>query len=129
MTFWTKSHEIFFQDPLKPKRTMITVTDAAIQAILELQTKQNNPALGLRLSVVGGGCAGFSYKLDLEEQQKENDWTYEKDGACVYVDPKSMKILDGMELDYFITMSQRGFRFNNPNASSTCGCGSSFALD
>lgn len=107
---------------------MITVTDAAIQAVLDIQKKENNPNVGLRLSVVGGGCAGFSYNLDLEENKKEGDWVLEKDGATIYVDPKSLKLLDGMELDYFATMSQRGFRFNNPNAKSTCGCGTSFAI-
>ena len=107
---------------------MITVTDEAIYAILEIQQKQNNPRIGIRLSVVGGGCAGFSYKLDLEEEKKEADWVFSKNGAFVCVDPKSLKILDGMELDYFTTMSQRGFKFTNPNAKSTCGCGSSFSI-
>ncbi|MCB1198441.1 MAG: iron-sulfur cluster assembly accessory protein [Deltaproteobacteria bacterium] len=107
---------------------MITVTDAAIAAIVDIQKKQDNVNIGLRLSVVGGGCAGFSYKLDLKEEKKEGDWIYEKNGAFVFVDPKSLKLLDGLELDYFTTMSQRGFRFNNPNAKATCGCGTSFSL-
>lgn len=107
---------------------MITITDQAIQAIVDIQNKEQNPALGIRLSVVGGGCAGYSYKLDLEENQREADWVYEKDTAKVYVDPKSLKLLDGLKLDYFVSMSQRGFKFINPNAGTTCGCGSSFSV-
>jgi iron-sulfur cluster assembly accessory protein len=107
----------------------ITITQAAAQAILDLREKQKDPSLGIRLGVVGGGCAGFSYKLDMETSPKDSDVVFEKNGAHVYVDPKSLKILDGVELDYFNTMTQRGFRFNNPNATTTCGCGSSFAKD
>jgi len=107
---------------------MIKVSNAAIEAILDIQKKEKNIGLGIRLSVLGGGCAGFSYKLDLEESRKDDDWIFEKDGAFVCVDPKSIKLLAGMELDYFSSMSQRGFKFINPNAKSTCGCGSSFSV-
>lgn len=107
---------------------MIVVTDAAVQAIIDIQKKENNTQLGVRLSVLGGGCAGFSYNLDMETIKKDNDWVFEKNGVFVCVDPKSLKLLEGMELDYFTSMSQRGFRFNNPKAKSTCGCGSSFSM-
>lgn len=107
---------------------MISITPSAIEAVKEIQVKENNAQLGLRLAVAGGGCAGFSYKLDLEQNQKEGDLVLEKEGVRFFIDPKSLKLLDGLELDYFRTMSQRGFRFNNPNAKTTCGCGTSFSL-
>ncbi|MEZ4703783.1 MAG: iron-sulfur cluster insertion protein ErpA [Bdellovibrionota bacterium] len=107
---------------------MITVTENAFQAVRDLQQKQNDPTLSLRLAVRGGGCSGFSYHLDLDHEPKSEDVVIEKNGVRVLVDPKSMKFLDGLELDYYQTLTSRGFRFNNPNATSTCGCGSSFAI-
>ncbi|MCB0327714.1 MAG: iron-sulfur cluster assembly accessory protein [Bdellovibrionales bacterium] len=108
---------------------MITVTDKAFEAIEKLQKQQNDPLLSLRLGVRGGGCSGFSYQLDLDHEAKDTDHVFEKNGIKVLVDPKSMKFLEGLELDYFESLTSRGFRFNNPKAKSTCGCGSSFALE
>lgn len=106
----------------------ITITDNAAQAILNLRAKENKPNLSIRVGVSGGGCSGFSYKLDMEETSKEGDLVFEKNGARVLVDPKSIKLIDGMELDYELTMGNQGFRFKNPNAKSTCGCGTSFSI-
>lgn len=108
---------------------MITVTDNAISAILNLRTKEKKPNLNLRLGVSGGGCSGFSYKIDLDDEPKDTDIVIEKNGAKVMVDPRSMKLLEGMVLDYEKTMGKEGFKFENPNAKSTCGCGTSFSIN
>lgn len=107
---------------------MITVTENAVKAILNLRKTENNPGLNLRLGVTGGGCSGFSYKIDMDTEPKESDIVVEKNGAKVMVDPRAMKLLTGMELDYEITMGKQGFVFKNPNAKSTCGCGTSFSI-
>ena len=107
---------------------MITITENAALAILNLRQKENKPNLTLRLGVSGGGCSGFSYKIDMDEQPKETDLVFEKNGAKVIVDPRSLKLLQGLELDYEKTMGKEGFLFKNPNAKATCGCGTSFSV-
>jgi iron-sulfur cluster assembly protein len=107
---------------------MITITENAVKAIKRLQTQYNKPALAVRLGVTGGGCSGLSYKVDVAEEPAEKDRVFEKDGVKVYVDPKSYLYLAGVELDYEESLTASGFRFNNPNAKSACGCGSSFAV-
>ncbi len=107
----------------------ITITDNAAQAILNLRAKESKPNLSIRVGVSGGGCSGFSYKLDMADEPTENDLIFEKNGARVLVDPRSMKLIDGLELDYELTMGNQGFRFKNPNAKSTCGCGTSFSIN
>ena len=106
----------------------ITITDTAVQAILKLRATENKPNLSIRVGVSGGGCSGFSYKLDMDEEPRDNDLVFEKNGARVLVDPRSIKLIDGMELDYEMTMGNQGFRFKNPNAKTTCGCGTSFSI-
>lgn len=81
----------------------------------------------LRVKVVGGGCSGFSYSLNFDSSFDEKaDTKYEKHGVIVVVDKKSALYLDGTEIDYYSDIDKRGFVFNNPNATKTCGCGSSF---
>ena len=87
---------------------------------------QNPSPAGLRIAVVGGGCSGFSYSMAFENQPNMLDKTYTYDGLTVYVDQASMLYLDGAEVDYVETLEGAGFKFNNPNVKSTCGCGSSF---
>ena len=81
---------------------------------------------GMRLGVVGGGCSGLSYKFKLEPQPKPTDSVYEYEGVKVYVDPKSLKFLDGMQLDYTESLMENAFVFVNPNAKRHCSCGKSF---
>ena len=81
----------------------------------------------LRLGVKGGGCSGFSYTLDLTENRQESDESWDLRGVTVICDPKSQIYLDGISLDFKDEVMGRGFVFNNPNATSTCGCGSSFS--
>jgi iron-sulfur cluster assembly accessory protein len=83
---------------------------------------------GLRVAVRGGGCSGFEYALDYEKEARANDVIYDQHGLTVYVDGVSARYLQGTTIDYVFGMTGAGFKFSNPNASGTCGCGSSFAV-
>lgn len=106
----------------------ITLTDTAareIQTIIE-QQELDHEKIRLRIGVKGGGCSGFSYILDLTESQRDHDELFEQHGVKMICDPKSYLYLNGVTIDFKDEVMGRGFVFNNPNASSTCGCGSSF---
>jgi len=105
----------------------ITLSDQAIEKILTLTADDTDQAKGLRVKVVGGGCSGLSYKMDLDEERK-GDRVFERDGARIIVDRKSYLYLNGTELDYSDDLMQSGFQLNNPNVSRTCGCGQSFGI-
>ena len=83
---------------------------------------------GLRIAVRGGGCSGFEYALDFEKEARPTDHVYDQHGLTVFVDPVSARYLLGTSIDYVLGSTGAGFKFNNPNASGTCGCGSSFAV-
>lgn len=103
------------------------MTPVAIGKVKEIMDAQSPKPGGLRLAVVGGGCSGFSYSMAFENKPNLLDKTYDYDGLKVYVDQASMLYLDGAEVDYVETLEGSGFKFNNPNVKSTCGCGSSFS--
>jgi iron-sulfur cluster assembly protein len=105
---------------------MITVTPAAVTKIRKMLQAQGEPAL--RLGVVGGGCSGLSYKFKYDKQARANDSVIDFEGVRLLVDPKSMQYLDGMTLDYEETVLEQAFRFRNPNAQKSCGCGKSFVV-
>lgn len=107
----------------------IQLTEKAAREIQDIIKKQelDDDKIRLRVGVRGGGCSGFSYLLDLTEQEKETDELFEIEGVRVVCDPKSYLYLNGTTIDFKDEMMGRGFVFNNPNASSTCGCGSSFS--
>ncbi len=105
---------------------MIQLTERAVGKVQEILTAQEPQPSGLRISVVGGGCSGFSYSMAFEQQPGMLDKTYDFSGLKVFVDQASMLYLDGAEVDYVETLEGSGFKFNNPNVKSTCGCGSSF---
>jgi iron-sulfur cluster assembly protein len=108
---------------------MIELTPVAIDKVKEILTQQNPKPEGLRVAVVGGGCSGFSYHMAFENQANEAaDNVYEFDGLKVMVDQMSEMYLDGITIDYLETIEGAGFKFNNPNVKSTCGCGSSFSV-
>ena len=107
----------------------ITLTELAAKQIKDIIQQQNLPAdqTRLRVGVKGGGCSGFSYMLDLtEESAAETDEEMESHGVPILIDSKSLLYLDGTEIDFKEDVMQSGFVFKNPNATSTCGCGSSF---
>lgn len=83
---------------------------------------------GLRVAVRGGGCSGFEYALDFENEARDNDWVYEQNGLTLYVDAISARYLEGTTIDYVMGMAGAGFKFNNPKARGSCGCGSSFTV-
>ncbi len=107
----------------------IKVSEKAVQELKKVITEQQLPEnVALRVGVTGGGCSGFEYKLDFDENvSEENDMLTEIAGLRVAVDKKSSLYLDGTELDYHESLEKRGFTFNNPNATKSCGCGSSFS--
>jgi len=105
---------------------MVQLTETAITKVKEILNSQDPKPGGLRISVVGGGCSGFSYSMAFENTPNLLDKTYAFDGLKVFVDQASLLYLDGAEVDYVETMEGSGFKFNNPNVKSTCGCGSSF---
>lgn len=105
----------------------VEVTDAAfdqLQSILEREGKD----LKLRVAVLGGGCSGFQYSFELEQQQADDDLVVERDGIAVLVDPISLPFLDGAVIDYRRELIGSRFLVDNPNAQSSCGCGTSFSM-
>ncbi|MGH7546028.1 MAG: HesB/IscA family protein [Gemmatimonadota bacterium] len=106
------------------------VTEKAIAEVQRYISESNLPAerTGLRVSVLPGGCSGFSYGLDLEPEGREDDEVLQMNGLCLYVDPFSAQYLQGVEIDYVSSFQGSGFTFKNPNATGGCGCGSSFTV-
>jgi iron-sulfur cluster assembly protein len=105
---------------------MVALTEKAIGKVKEILDMQDPKPQGLRIAVVGGGCSGFSYSMAFENQPNMLDKTYNYDGLKVFVDQASLLYLEGAEVDFVETLEGSGFKFNNPNVKSTCGCGSSF---
>ena len=105
---------------------LINVTEAAASKIKDLLAEENKTDSGLRVFVQGGGCSGFQYGLMIEEGGGVGDQTFESNGIKLYVDPVSLSYLKGAEVDFVDTITGGGFTIKNPNATSTCGCGSSF---
>ena len=107
----------------------ISLTDRAAAEVKRIISEQNMPdGTALRVGVKGGGCSGFSYTLGFDDQLSEVDQVNEVDGVRVVCDPKSFLYLNGMQLDFEESLMGRGFKFGNPNASKTCGCGESFSV-
>jgi len=105
---------------------MVSLTGKAVEKVKEILDMQDPKPAGLRISVVGGGCSGFSYSMAFENQPNMLDKTYNYEGLKVFVDQASLLYLDGAEVDFVETLEGSGFKFSNPNVKSTCGCGSSF---
>jgi iron-sulfur cluster assembly protein len=108
---------------------MIAVSENASRQIRKLLDRQGMPQGGLRVGVKAGGCSGFSYVFAWETEPRGDDAVFEGlEGARVFVDPRSLRFLDGTTLDYDTSLISKGFIFENPNVKSTCGCGTSFAV-
>ena len=108
--------------------TPVRLTDRAAAMVRETIERENLAGSGLRVAVVGGGCSGFQYSLDIDKDERAGDLTFEANGVKVFVDPMSSMYLMGVEIDYVEgQFGQSGFAFKNPNAKATCGCGSSFS--
>jgi len=117
---------------IKPQETTkklpIILTPKAVEKVKEIMGQQNPVPAGLRVGVVGGGCSGFSYSMSFENAAGMMDKVFDFDGLKVYVDATSVMYLNGCTVDYLETLEGAGFKFDNPNVKSTCGCGSSFSV-
>ena len=107
---------------------MIKLTKNASNKVKQIMENKEKTPLGLQAGVKGGGCSGFSYYLDFVYEKQEKDRVIESEGVTIYVDPKSYLYLMGTEIDYIDNLNESGFRFQNPNAKRTCGCGESFTI-
>jgi iron-sulfur cluster assembly accessory protein len=116
--------------PVAPQpETPVLLTPKAVEMVKITREQEGIEAThGLRIAVRGGGCSGFEYALDFENEARDNDWIYEQSGLTVYVDAVSARYLEGTTIDYTMGMAGAGFKFNNPQARGTCGCGSSFTV-
>ena len=110
----------------EPGSKQVLVTPKAVQKIREAFAREGVSG-GLRLGVLGGGCSGLSYQFKFAPEPRPRDHVFEFDGVKVFVDPKSMLFLDGMTLDWQDSLMQSGFVFQNPHATKSCGCGTSFS--
>ena len=106
---------------------MITITEQAVAKLQDIIAEENNPAIKLRVFVQGGGCSGMSYGFTLDEEVNEDDWNIETNGVQVLVDSMSGGYLQGATIDYRENDYGSSFSITNPNAQTTCGCGSSFS--
>lgn len=106
---------------------MLTLTDNAVSKIRELLAEENNPSLKLRTFVEGGGCSGMNYGFTFDESQNEDDFVIDREGVIVLVDAVSMQYLNGAKIDYKEDIMGSNFAIDNPNAETSCGCGSSFS--
>src|SRR5260221_7479519 len=112
----------------RPKSQPVFLTDTAISKVREIMAQQTPVPAGLRVGVVGGGCSGFSYSMSFENASGMMDKVFDMEGLKVYVDATSLTYLNGCTVDYIETLEGAGFKFDNPQVKSTCGCGSSFSV-
>jgi iron-sulfur cluster assembly accessory protein len=116
--------------PHDESHSPVSLTPKAIEMVKEEMAKaQLNEGWALRISVVGGGCSGFQYDMDFSNERKEGDVLSEQGGLPVVIDERSALYLSGTTVDYVDTFGSQGFKFSNPNAKKTCGCGSSFTAE
>jgi iron-sulfur cluster assembly accessory protein len=105
----------------------VSFTAKAVEMVKDAIQREGLDGFGIRIGVMGGGCAGFQYSMDFEKEPKAGDLSFEQDGIRLYVDPMSSMYLQGVTVDYVVGLQGAGFKFVNPNARTTCGCGSSFS--
>jgi len=106
----------------------VLITEEAVQRLITLIASKEKPNLMLRVYVKGGGCSGFQYGFQFEEKSEDDDLEFERDGVKLLIDSMSLQYLMGSEIDFLDDLMGTRFVVNNPNASTTCGCGSSFAM-
>jgi iron-sulfur cluster assembly accessory protein len=114
--------------PEVKKTPPVSLTPNAVSKVREIMGQQTPVPAGLRIGVVGGGCSGFSYSMQFENAPGMMDKTFDMEGLKVFVDATSVMYLNGCIVDYVETLEGAGFKFENPNVKSTCGCGSSFSV-
>ena len=114
---------------LEAQPTVVSLSNAAAAKLAELTKEETNPDIGLRVYVYSGGCSGYRYGMMLEDQPSTEDSILHANGVRVYIDQNSIPLIQGSEIDYVDTLMGAGFTVNNPNATSGCGCGSSFRTE
>jgi iron-sulfur cluster assembly accessory protein len=112
-----------------PEGVALALTDVAVEKVKEVMNREGLKDGGLRVSIVGGGCSGFQYNLGLDESPREDDTIIEQNGVKLFLDPISQQYVYGTTIDYVNGLHGAGFKFVNPNAARTCGCGSSFSTE
>lgn len=123
-------HEMHHEEEITlraPEGTALMLTDVAVEKVKEVLVREGVKEGGLRVSVVGGGCSGFQYNLGIDESAREDDVVIEQGGVKLFLDPISQQYVYGTVIDYVNGLHGAGFKFVNPNANRTCGCGSSFS--
>ena len=110
------------------KAPPVSVTESAARRVAQLIAKEGDPGLMLRVAVNGGGCSGFQYGFTFDDQQNDDDSVIERDGVKVLVDSMSLLYLTGAEIDFVEDLMGSSFQIKNPNATASCGCGTSFAV-
>ena len=111
-----------------PETQSVTMTASAAKRVAALMAQEGDGGLMLRVAVSGGGCSGFQYGFSFDDTVNADDRTFERDGVTLVVDEVSLDLLDGSEVDYVEELIGASFQINNPQATSSCGCGSSFAI-
>jgi iron-sulfur cluster insertion protein len=106
----------------------VLLTESAAKRIAELKAQENVPSAFLRLAVSGGGCSGFQYGFSFDDTRGDDDALFERDGVGLVIDTTSLELVDGAEVDFVEDLMGASFQIRNPNASSSCGCGKSFAI-
>ena len=123
-------HEMHHEEEITlraPEGTALMLTDVAVEKVKEVLTREGVKDGGLRVSVVGGGCSGFQYNLGIDDSAREDDTIIEQGGVKLFLDPISQQYVYGTVIDYVNGLHGAGFKFVNPKADRTCGCGSSFS--
>lgn len=118
----TKSSPNLSQD----QKPIVTLTDAAAAKIRALMDKEGKQDCGLRFGVLTGGCAGLSYDMKLQKTHFDNDIVFEYKGIKIFINQESVEFVKGIEIDYVDSLKESGFKYRNPNAKGSCGCGTSF---
>lgn len=116
-------------EKVETKATPVTITPLAAQKVRAILEAENDAELGLRVFVTGGGCSGLSYGMALDNNVAEDDLSFEQDGVRIIADSQTLSYIKGSEIDYVDQLMGGGFTLNNPNAVSTCACGSSFKTE
>lgn len=119
--------EISKEKKIEADKKLVVLTDAAVAKIKAMMEKEGKQGCALRVGVVTGGCAGLSYDLRFQKNPYDNDTVLEQGDLKIFINPESLSFIKGLEIDYVDTLKESGFKYHNPNASSSCGCGTSFA--
>ena len=109
------------------QKPIVTLTDAALAKVQAMMLKEGKTGYALRFGVVTGGCAGLSYEMKFQKTPYENDIAFEQHGLNIIVNQESVEFVNGIEIDYVDTLRESGFKYKNPQAKSSCGCGTSFS--